>query len=86
MIVGAGNNGEDRTEGARYRNAFGTYLHGPLLPKNPMFADCLLRLALCRRYGPDATLTRLDDGAEDEARHRVAERVRRRGRIKSGAI
>ncbi len=49
---GFGNNGRDRTEGARYRQAFGTYLHGALLPKNPHLADALIRAALTRRYGP----------------------------------
>jgi len=49
---GFGNNGRDRTEGARYRQAFGTYLHGALLPKNPHLADALIKAALTRRYGP----------------------------------
>lgn len=46
VIVGNGNNGSDKTEGARYKNVFGTYLHGSFLPKNPHFADFLLELAL----------------------------------------
>ena len=41
MLRGFGNNGEDGTEGARYKNVFGTYSHGPVLPKNPAFADAL---------------------------------------------
>ena len=41
VVAGFGNNGGDGTEGARFRNAFGTYLHGALLPKNPRFADSL---------------------------------------------
>lgn len=86
VVIGAGNNGEDGLEGARYRNAFGTYLHGPLLPKNPGFADHLISLALRRRYGSDVTLTDLDDSAEARAHQAVVERVRRRGRVKSGAI
>ena len=45
-LVGNGNNGVDKTEGARYKNVFGTYLHGSFLPKNPQFADYLLELAL----------------------------------------
>jgi CobQ-like glutamine amidotransferase family enzyme len=60
---GFGNDGESGFEGARYKNAFGCYLHGPLLPKNPAFADHLLALALKRRYG-DATLPPLDDALE----------------------
>jgi lipid II isoglutaminyl synthase (glutamine-hydrolysing) len=51
VLKGHGNNSEDRSEGAIYRNAFGTYLHGSLLPKNPHFADHLLALALQRSYG-----------------------------------
>lgn len=46
VIQGAGNNGEDKTEGAVYKNAFGCYLHGSLLPKNPHFADLLIFKAL----------------------------------------
>jgi CobQ-like glutamine amidotransferase family enzyme len=85
VVVGAGNNGQDRHEGARYRHAFGTYLHGPLLPKNPAFADYLLRLALQRRYGPEAALAPLEDREELWAHDRMVERIRRRGRVKSGA-
>jgi CobQ-like glutamine amidotransferase family enzyme len=70
---GFGNNGSDKTEGAVYRNAYGTYLHGSLLPKNPRFTDHLLRLALRRRYG-DVELAPLDDALE-EAAHAVAIRV-----------
>ena len=51
VLKGHGNNSEDHTEGAVYRNAYGTYLHGSLLPKNPHFADHLIDLALRRKYG-----------------------------------
>ena len=51
VLKGHGNNSEDHSEGAVYRNAFGTYLHGSLLPKNPHFADHVLALALHRSYG-----------------------------------
>jgi len=61
-------------EGARYRNAFGSYLHGPLLPKNPAFADRLISLALERRYG-DGMLAPLDDALELQA-HAAALRGR----------
>ncbi len=54
VLKGSGNNAEDHTEGAVYRNAYGTYLHGSLLPKNPHFADYLLSLALQRKYGRTA--------------------------------
>lgn len=46
VVIGNGNNGKDKTEGARYKNVFGTYMHGSFLPKNPHFADYLLKLAL----------------------------------------
>lgn len=84
VMVGAGNNGEDGQEGAQYRNAFGCYLHGPLLPKNPAFADHLIRLALCKRYQDDVRLEPLDDTIETGARQAMLERIRRRGRVRSG--
>ena len=52
IVIGNGNNGKDKTEGARYKNVFGTYLHGSFLPKNPQFADYLLELALCENLVP----------------------------------
>ncbi len=51
VLKGHGNNAEDHTEGAMYRNTFGTYMHGSLLPKNPHFADHFIALALERTYG-----------------------------------
>jgi hypothetical protein len=71
---GFGNNGEDGTEGAVYRNAIGTYIHGSLLPKNPALADHVIRLALRRRYG-DVELAAIDDRAEQRA-HAAALRLR----------
>jgi len=70
VLKGFGNNGEDGTEGARVANAFGTYVHGSLLPKNPELADYILQLAFARRY-PDVSLAALDDGLEQQA-HEVA--------------
>ena len=70
VVKGFGNNGEDRTEGARWKNVFGTYLHGSLLPKNPVFADHLILTALQRRYGA-AVLPPLDDALEATARERA---------------
>ena len=72
VVSGFGNNGDDRTEGARWRNVYGTYLHGSLLPKNPAFADRLLLQALQRRYGV-SSLPPLDDALETSARHRALE-------------
>ncbi len=64
VVSGFGNNGGDGLEGARVENAFGTYLHGAVLPKNPRLADRLIGLALARRYGPAAgVLAPLDDRA-----------------------
>ncbi len=71
---GYGNNGEDGTEGAVYRNAVGTYIHGSLLPKNPALADHVIRLALRRRHG-DIDLAPIDDRAEQRA-HAAALRLR----------
>ncbi|GHO52420.1 glutamine amidotransferase [Ktedonobacter sp. SOSP1-85] len=51
VVSGWGNNGKDGFEGANYNNVYGTYLHGPLLPKNPWFTDFLIMKALERRYG-----------------------------------
>jgi CobQ-like glutamine amidotransferase family enzyme len=85
-VVGAGNNGEDHTEGAVYKGAIGCYLHGSLLPKNPWLADRLLEHALRHRGGESVTLAPLDDHLEEEAHHAVAARIRgASGRVKSGA-
>ncbi|MGH2634212.1 MAG: type 1 glutamine amidotransferase, partial [Tepidiformaceae bacterium] len=64
---GYGNNADDGGEGARYKNAIGTYLHGSLLPKNPALADELILAALRRRYGAETALPPLDDAAEESA-------------------
>lgn len=63
VLSGFGNNGEDGSEGAHYKNVFGTYSHGPLLPKNPELCDFILKTALERKYG-SAELSPLDDGFE----------------------
>lgn len=52
IVVGNGNNGSDGSEGARYKNVFGTYLHGSFLPKNPHFTDYLLELAVGEKLEP----------------------------------
>jgi len=74
VLFGNGNNGDDGEEGVRYRNVFGTYLHGPLLPKNPRLADLLLELALKRR-GSDDPLTELDDSLEELAHQAMVKRL-----------
>jgi hypothetical protein len=73
VIAGHGNNGKDKTEGATYRNVFGTYLHGSLLPKNPAFADHLIGLALSRT-NDEVQLDPLDDIVEKMA-HEEAMRL-----------
>lgn len=65
--VGAGNNNGDKTEGARFKNVFGTYLHGSFLPKNPHFADFLIKLALEKRYKDNVELQKLNDELELKA-------------------
>ena len=74
IVVGHGNNGEDGTEGARRLNAYGTYLHGSLLPKNPWLTDQLILNAL-RRVDDGFELEPLDDAAEHSAFSSVARRV-----------
>ena len=85
VLSGSGNNGEDGGEGAVYRNAYGCYMHGSLLPKNPHFADHLIGRALARRYGPEATLAPLDDTLEERAHEAVVRRARALGTVRSGA-
>jgi hypothetical protein len=75
VLRGHGNDGRSGHEGARRKNAFGTYLHGPLLPRNPAFADHLISLALARRGG-SADLGPIDDALELRA-HAAALRARR---------
>lgn len=75
VIKGAGNNGEDKTEGAIYRCVFGTYLHGSLLPKNPDFADALIEAAAHHRYGKFEP-TVIEDSLAREAHKRAAKRPR----------
>ena len=74
VLSGYGNNGEDGTEGAHWKNVFGTYSHGPMLPKNPQFCDMLLLTALERKYG-HAELQPLDDAAERAAHDEMCARI-----------
>jgi len=74
VIRGFGNKGDGGYEGAVYKNAYGTYLHGSLLPKNPWFADHLIMCALYRRYGNVLSLTPLDDSIEIAAHEAAIER------------
>lgn len=72
---GAGNNGQDDTEGAIYRNVIGTYLHGSLLPKNPQIADWLIEQAAVKKFG-DFTPTVIDDRFARLAREHAIKRPR----------
>lgn len=74
VLAGNGNNGEDGTEGARYKNVFATYSHGSLLPKNPQLADYILMTALQRKY-PNMTLEPLDDTLENNAHMYMQQRL-----------
>lgn len=67
VLAGHGNNGDDGLEGVRRHNLIGTYLHGPLLPKNAWLADHLISLALGRRYGARPDLDPLPDTIEHAA-------------------
>ena len=72
---GYGNNGDDRTGGARTHNVFGHYLHGPVLPANPRFADALIGYAAERATGRPFEPEELDDRTADEARTRQVRRL-----------
>ena len=79
MLSGNGNNGEDKTEGARYKNVFGTYSHGSLLPKNPVLCDFILQTALNHRYDCAEPLAPLDDTLELNAHRYMQERLSHNG-------
>jgi CobQ-like glutamine amidotransferase family enzyme len=85
VVSGAGNNGTDGTEGARYREVYATYLHGPVLPKNPWLADHLLSRALARRYPDFGPLSALPDAAEARAHAATIRLARRDGRWRTAA-
>ena len=84
VVQGYGNNGQDSTEGAIQNRTIGTYLHGPLLPRNPRLADLLLTWALSHRYGSSPALEPLGDSwenqAHSEASHRAKTSKSQRGR------
>ena len=79
MLSGNGNNGEDKTEGGRYKNVFGTYSHGSLLPKNPVLCDFILQTALNHRYDGAEPLAPLDDTLELNAHRYMQERLSHNG-------
>lgn len=75
VIKGFGNNGEDRTEGIIYNNAIGCYFHGPLLPKNPIIADWLIKKALEVKFDKKIELEVLDDKLENRAQAAIVSRL-----------
>lgn len=75
IIKGAGNNGQDDTEGALYKNVIGSYLHGSLLPKNPAIADYLIEKAANAKFG-DFSPTVIDDRFANLARQHALKRPR----------
>jgi hypothetical protein len=79
VVAGFGNDGESGYEGVRVGQGVGTYLHGPLLPRNPWLADWLLGRALEHRLGRPVELEPLEDDLEERAHAVAAERARSRG-------
>lgn len=75
IIKGAGNNGHDDFEGARYKNVIGSYLHGSLLPKNPVIADWMIEQAAMKKFG-EFTPTVIDDRFATFARQNALKRPR----------
>lgn len=89
VIKGFGNNGnlpaigsgrtqvqaEDQTEGAIYKNSFASYFHGPILPKNPEFADLLLKLAIEKKYGSPINLSPLNNSLEQKAKENILQKL-----------
>lgn len=78
VVAGHGNNGRDGGEGARRLNAYGTYLHGSLLPKNPWLTDQLI-LEAVRRVDDTFELEPLEDAAEKAAFAAISDRIAERG-------
>jgi hypothetical protein len=74
VIRGCGNNCEDGTEGAVYKNCIATYSHGPFLPKNPHIADQLISKALEIKYKRKIPLTPLDDSLEWQTHEAILQR------------
>lgn len=76
VLLGAGNNLTDSIEGARYKNVIGSYLHGSLLPKNPIIADFLIKQAVINRYGKFSPIKEIDDSIATSAREIAKKRPR----------
>lgn len=74
IIKGYGNTGDTGYEGVHYKNVFATYIHGPLLPKNPQFCDEILSCALRRKDPNFKGLEKLDDSLENQANEAIIKR------------
>jgi hypothetical protein len=80
VVAGFGNDGASGAEGCRVGRAIGTYLHGPLLPRNPWLADWLVAQAIAHRTGGEAPVFEpLQDELEQQAHAVSARRARDRG-------
>ncbi len=73
-MYGNGNKFEDSEEGYSQENVIATYLHGPLLSKNPKIADYIIQYCLCRKEGTNITLEELDDTLEEKCREQLIEK------------
>lgn len=69
VIIGFGNNGEDKTCGCVYKNTYGTYFHGSFLAKNQVFCDMLIKKAIKIKYNEDIELSQIDDEFYNKARN-----------------
>lgn len=74
VVKGFGNNGKDGTEGIIFKNAIGTYLHGPILPSNPELAVHLLKASYQKKYGMDLTIN-FDTTTSNKAREMMLKRI-----------
>lgn len=84
VIYGYGNNGTDKTEGGIYKNTIGTYLHGPVLSKNPGLADFLIAKAIEVKYGAPPVLEPVEPLGEREARETVIRRYLESSGVRTG--
>lgn len=75
VVVGYGNNGNDKTEGIHYKNSIGTYLHGPILPSNPELAVYLLKNTYRRKFNEELSIN-FDDELSKKARFQMLKRLK----------
>ncbi len=78
VVHGFGNNGTDGTEGIIFKNTIGTYLHGPILSKNPRLADYLIAKSIEIKYGAKPELAVLPDDIELSAKKTILDRYLKR--------